>query len=334
MQQIRCEAKLAIEEYSPQLQGHHNRASVTYDFEFILTEDNDLGSSNGAVVVPISLGSITFGWTAGIEKQRQAIQKVRFADTFQGLEDLDCAADGVRKNYIYPITGSIGLGEVFRNFFALNTYRPGTKLQVFSDELRFNTTLSAAASAQLVLTPAIGRRIEANLSGFAGRIDDHRVIITIDAGKTDAQQHQADLIETEKRDNALIRIAQEKALPSLVQIVDSNEQVITPPIAIISETKSETSPVPAKKSLNQTGSRNVVPQDNQGRAQPPTQRGFRTQSREPTVLKFLNKKALDRPTSRPMTEDEILKRARKKADDERSLDRQQKLRDLADDELN
>lgn len=311
IEHIRCEAKAAIIPRLPAKRGYLNYAAISYDFTFTLTENNDAGSDGGSVVVPISMGNVKFGWNAGIDKQRFTQQKVKLGDTFTQLKDLDCSNHYPRRaNLIYPISGSIGLDKVADNFIQLTSMKEGNELQIFSDELRFTTTVSADAAATVTLTPAIGRTIVAGLGASAKRDDQHWVLITIDPGYTDEQKIVEDTRLAKARNKALELLAQEKAIPTLVQVIDADNHIIEPPFVIEQKT-----PNTKKKKVGQETQSWV--EDG----------GITRAKRKPRLLR----RRLDRvsPAAEP-TELEILNRARRKADDEQDLQRARELRDFTD----
>jgi hypothetical protein len=82
-------------------------------------------------------------------------------------------------NLIYPITGSIGLGQAVESFLKIAAQEGG--LDTFTDELTITTTFDASAGAGLTLTPVPKQfRLVSASAGIAGtRVDIHKVKVSL-----------------------------------------------------------------------------------------------------------------------------------------------------------
>ena len=166
--------------------------AVTFDFAFTISEDND-NQASADFRWPVVNGTFTLNAKAGAKLQRKAQRKFMITNSFYELHRLDrarCANIVARSgNIIYPITGKIGLKEVFQTFVRLDSssdlgVRPGTTSE-FNDNLTFTTTLSAGANPKITLDPIADRRFRlasANLNVNAQRVDDHQVVINLAKG--------------------------------------------------------------------------------------------------------------------------------------------------------
>ena len=179
---VRCETRDAIRAVLPT--DHHDPhyslhgSGITFDFEFTLTED-DNGTTKGGVQIPISLGTFTIGWDAGLLKQRKSVLKVIVSDAFKTLLTLKGCDAPERANFKYPITGHIGIEDAMRNFVTL--YRQNTGLFTeFSDDLTFKTDIKASVKPEVRLMPKINRLITAEASVVLQRVDSHKVKLSFD----------------------------------------------------------------------------------------------------------------------------------------------------------
>ena len=195
--------------------------ALAYEFEFVLTETND-AQVGGSVTVPISLGSFILGYSAGGTKSRQATQKVKFADLFSEIMQLKCEGHLPRRNLAYPITGEIGLYPTFNNFHWLATWQRGDELEIFTDEIKFTTTLTAGVKPQIELTPSVGRKVSVTGDFKATRTDVHRLTLSFDAPTTPEQK-------TDKRNAALAALQFDRGVPYRVQLVDKDGKIIAIP---------------------------------------------------------------------------------------------------------
>lgn len=202
---------------------HLLNTGLTQNFIFTLTENDDL-TSEGAVKIPISTGSFTLGWDAGAEKQRKTTQTIEFNNSFKELQSLNCTMDDRRKNFIYPITGDIGLQDTFNNFIRIAARQVGTDLSAFSDAVEFKTLLNGKISPSINLVPSAGRLITASADLNLKRTDQHEVTLTFKQAQTWMQKDMEDSAEDKlaREIKRKIIIAKElNKIPIRVQLVDA-----------------------------------------------------------------------------------------------------------------
>ena len=168
--------------------------AIAYIFEFLITENNN-ESASFSFLKPFGSSNTqaTLGLGGGITKQRIGKRNIEVVETFQELEKLNCKGSYHRNtNLLYPVTGSIGMGEIIDTFFRLSESGAGGKLPTslrpsfpnarFVDKLTFTTTVSAGVRPKITLAavPANFRLVEASGNFSASRIDQHDVTITIE----------------------------------------------------------------------------------------------------------------------------------------------------------
>jgi hypothetical protein len=165
---------------------------IAYDFMFNITEDNKVSAAADPVRL-ITGGIVGGGLSASSELMRNNVRTFKLSDTFGELlfnDELRCeASDYLPGNYIYPITGSIGLKDIIDNFIDLNEDRPlvaaASGASTFADALEFTTDLIGAAAPHLQIDP-VGNRVGFNSpTGFgltAQRKDVHKVTIGLATG--------------------------------------------------------------------------------------------------------------------------------------------------------
>ena len=179
VQQIRCEAKRAVVDDA----GYYRTASIAYEFEFDITENNVAGA--GAVFAwPFTAGG-SFGLDAGgsVDRTRANVRNIRITDRFDELRAMRCDAPPPRIDALYPVVGDIGTYEVVRTFIALqqaDNPRVGDVF-TFSDKLRFTTVLQGHLTPTLTLVPLADQfrlaQVNGTLSGL--RRDIHAVTLTL-----------------------------------------------------------------------------------------------------------------------------------------------------------
>jgi hypothetical protein len=179
VQQIRCDAKRAVIDYG----RTYGTASIAYEFEFDVTENNVLGA-DATFGWPLASGG-QFGLQAGgsVDRTRANVRNIRVLDTFDQLRALDCAMPPRGVDALYPVAGDIGTYEVVSTFIALQAADNPQVGDVFtfSDKLRFTTILSGGLRPQLTLVPVADQFRLAALSGTLSglRRDIHAVTLTL-----------------------------------------------------------------------------------------------------------------------------------------------------------
>jgi hypothetical protein len=166
-------------------------SAVTFDFNFTINEENN-NLANANFRLPVANGLFTLGSAAGAKFERRGIRKFQITNSFLELHTLPreaCANIAARSgDLIYPITGKIGLEEVFETFVNVDAgigivANQATK---FTDTLLFTTTFNASANPRIDLNPVSDRRFQvANASATlsAMRSDAHQVTLAIAKGE-------------------------------------------------------------------------------------------------------------------------------------------------------
>jgi hypothetical protein len=177
--QIRCEARQAVIEHA----YNYKTASVAYEFNFDITEDNN-ASADGTWVLPYSLGgSFSLTANAGLNRTRHTTRNFKIVDTFEELRKMQCDTPALRENLIYPIAGDIGVYEVVRTFIKLQQIDNPKSGEVFAfgDTLMFTTTLFGGVQPKLVISPVTDRFRLASADGdfSAKRNDVHTVTLAL-----------------------------------------------------------------------------------------------------------------------------------------------------------
>jgi hypothetical protein len=131
---------------------------------------------------------LTFGLNGSANRKRENERVFTVTDTFSYLltkvPENYCNGYIVETNYIYPITGRIGINKTVHDFINLTLFGglAGTKDKpdgppTLVDELAFTTALSGSANPMVVFTPLTSALALTNtsLTGLADRTDIHKV---------------------------------------------------------------------------------------------------------------------------------------------------------------
>lgn len=180
---FRCEAKQAILDYAPE--KLFEPAVLGYEFNFKITENNNINADLDFKNLFKPPAFFDLRTKAGAQKQRISDRNFKIVETFVDLKKVHCDETEFRRNLLYPIAGSLGLGEVIRTYAKIERETnlapsQGNSLPVFSDKLSFTTTLSASVTPTLTLAPAHHFKL-INATGLFGadRTDFHNVTMAI-----------------------------------------------------------------------------------------------------------------------------------------------------------
>jgi hypothetical protein len=200
VERIRCEAQEGLRSFpqnDPLIKNIVEGTTIGFDFNFTITEINDAGAGSPGHLIFQKQGNgannFTLDLSGQVHKQRDNTRRFRIIEDLKTLNSANCSREATRANWVYPITGATGLGEVVHTFIKLETLgnlqwdSPGGGLSsqmnhiVFSDVLHFNTVLDVTAAPTLTLTPVVGRFMvtNANIVGEAKRTDDNTVIVAL-----------------------------------------------------------------------------------------------------------------------------------------------------------
>src|SRR5690606_1486060 len=116
------ELRAAVALYAP--------AAIGYEFDLELKNSNDI-EGGVEVLSTLTRGTVSLSPNAALKRSRKATRTFRLLDSFQGLltnENMIGICNNLRgnppkvrtSNAIYPIHGSLGLEDLFREFLSLN----------------------------------------------------------------------------------------------------------------------------------------------------------------------------------------------------------------------
>ncbi len=158
-------------------------AGIAYAFTLTITE-NDNATGNAALELPLTYGTVTLGLKAGAEKKRIAERVVKVSDAFGELvtaRETDCSDYPERApNFIYPITGEIGIDETIATF--IKVANETNKVGEYSDELTFTTKLLKQIKPAIKLTKVVPNQVRlasADMDLNADRQDVHKVKLVL-----------------------------------------------------------------------------------------------------------------------------------------------------------
>jgi hypothetical protein len=175
---IRCEAKAAVEDFSGgQLSGAH----IAYTFTFDILEKND--ANLGATFTnPLKGGSV--GLDTGLQSKlsRQGVRTFELLDSFDDLRKMNCTRDR-EKNWLYPLTGDVGLYDSVGAFIRLQQAPGATSVVTFADTLKYTTTFTGGVNASVALAPLTDqfRLTAASAAATSSRTDMHKLVVTMAA---------------------------------------------------------------------------------------------------------------------------------------------------------
>jgi hypothetical protein len=194
VERVRCEAQEGLLSF-PQNDPHFRKivadSNIGYDFDFDMTEKNN--ADEGQLTASRKGhqgGSLTLAGTGTAELTRANKRVFRILEDLKEVASADCSP-ARRANWVYPITGATGIGEVVRTYIRIEMlsdlktgakHDPGiTKNIVFADSLTFTTHFSAGITPTLELSTGVGslKISHASVSASADRNDIHSLIVAL-----------------------------------------------------------------------------------------------------------------------------------------------------------
>ena len=157
----------------------YGASTITYKFDFDITENND-NSGSVTFAVPFTKGEFTLALGGKLNKERQGHRTFTTAESFEELVYLDCRNWlQPHRNFVYPLTGSIGMREVINAFIDVAELRGADK--VFTDDIKFTTFVRGKINPALELTPVKNRFqvAAANANLESKRKDLHNVTVSL-----------------------------------------------------------------------------------------------------------------------------------------------------------
>jgi hypothetical protein len=167
---------------------------VAYTFDLEMTEENNFNTEIN-LLKPFTTSNLTFGIKGRADRSRKNERIFTLTDTFGGLLRLpDHYCDGtsigrsyshlVPPNYIYPITGNIGVKGFMIDFINMTIFEnlggPKDKPDgppTLVDALEFQTIISGSIAPKIAFTQVVpGLQVtDAALTGEAIRTDLHKI---------------------------------------------------------------------------------------------------------------------------------------------------------------
>jgi hypothetical protein len=166
---------------------------VAYHFELEMTEENNIGTSIN-LLKPFTDSKFTMGIGAGLDRTRDNQRTFAISDSFSSLIRMpETYCNGrslgldynhvVGENYLYPITGRIGVRRQISDFINLTLFAnlagDDGKPPTLTDQLQFETTISGSATPKVEFSP-VGRSLrvtDASINASVKRRDRHQVTI-------------------------------------------------------------------------------------------------------------------------------------------------------------
>ena len=215
----------------------YRSSNIGYQFEFAINETNNaLGRAD--FKLPFTNGLLNLGFGGSLKNVRDGKRVLEMNETFSELTFLRCGEKfhflsideeykPSQKNIIYPLTGSVSMGEIIDTFLDLGALGGG-KGETFSDTLIFTTTRMFDIGANVGKTSFPVDKLSLFTAGASvdtTRIDKHKVTITLAFPLTDNRKAQKEqqLVNTRSRANIEARTAYLVALQSCIQNAESRE---------------------------------------------------------------------------------------------------------------
>jgi hypothetical protein len=177
---------------------------VAYNYDLLGLETNNINPTlNLLRPLPIT-SKVSLGVTGNFDRQRQNERSFTVTDNFGDLlvnvhEDY-CAGKLAAENYVYPITGRVGVDRVVKDFMLLTLFgnlsgasKDVTKVTgppTMVDQLQFLTTIGGTATPKIAFIP-LGRGFEfvdASLGLTVSRKDTHQLTVGLYLDKDGAKE--------------------------------------------------------------------------------------------------------------------------------------------------
>jgi hypothetical protein len=162
------------------------KTGVAYNFTLDMTETDNLDAQID-LLRTLSASKQTFGFKAGVDRDRENTRVFTITDDFAGLLDIKprdyCEGHLVAENPIYPMAGKIGIEPFIKEFVKISLFTPldnkdgGAPTMV--DTLAFTTTVSGSAVPMVTFAP-VGPSLnvaDASLTADVSRKDLHTLIM-------------------------------------------------------------------------------------------------------------------------------------------------------------
>lgn len=176
-------------------------AGIAYNFNLEMTENNDLGTEIN-LLKPFTDSKATLGLSAGFNRQRVNTRAFTVTDTFGGLirdvgDDYCNKKFLVTENYVYPITGRVGIESMVHDFINMTLFAnlrgntaDGKGPPTLVDALEFQTVFTGSATPKIEFSP-VGTGLslsDASITGKLSRTDLHKVTVGLAIDVDDVAQ--------------------------------------------------------------------------------------------------------------------------------------------------
>ena len=189
VENIRCEAQEGLRSFDPADSAARKiiaGTTIGFDFKFDVTEINDLLDGELDFQRPGATSLLKLDVNASVLRKRQNVRTFRVVEELKEVEKADCSKEAKRANWVYPITGSVGMNEVVRTYIRLEKLtdlrtKTAAATSVFSDDLLFTTAVSAGITPTVTLNAIAGsfRLTRGSITAAASRTDIHSVIVAL-----------------------------------------------------------------------------------------------------------------------------------------------------------
>jgi hypothetical protein len=162
------------------------RVAIAYSFDFHITEHNSAGGSAGFRMPWAATNVLDVGAAGAIDLTRVGSRVFGTEDSWEDylLGDFSPKCDGTpwdqrTRNVLYPLTGSIGVGNVVRTFIEIEGQ--GGAKDNFVDTLTFTTDVGGGIDAAVKIAPVPSqfRLVSATASVAASRVDIHKLTVSL-----------------------------------------------------------------------------------------------------------------------------------------------------------
>ncbi|MGD9659153.1 MAG: hypothetical protein AB7U61_16215 [Methylocystis sp.] len=170
------------------------KTGIAYNFKLNMLENNNFSAGVGFAdpfVRGPTTGTVTMGLGGALNRQRGNTRTFTVTDTIGRLiskiPDNFCENKVVGPNYLYPITGEIGMKELLKTFVYLSifgglmgTEKDLSKPPTMVDALDFQTVIIGQVNpTQVVFSPIRNTfaLVNANINGEVRRTDIHQVTV-------------------------------------------------------------------------------------------------------------------------------------------------------------
>ena len=196
VQKIRCEARSAVRDNLNNARRQNlSDVAIAYNFSFDMTEINNLDPVAN-LSKTMHRGMFTANASGNFDRTRENIRTFTITDSFVELltkvKDEDCRGLAEGKNYLYPITGDIGIYEMIDTFIKLTHENlaapsggsgpgPSGDAPTLGDKITFTTKFQGSITPKVTLTP-VGNALQiadASLGITSTRTDAHQVIVSL-----------------------------------------------------------------------------------------------------------------------------------------------------------